>query len=229
MSETVNKGWLEDVEGNKFAPKTLMEQVLSPDGVNLINFLNAILGVIDISGIGDGTIKGAIDALNTLVNGKQPSITGGASSITSDNLTANNALISDSNGKVAVSGVSATELGYLSGATSNIQTQIDNKVEGSEYGRTIANLATKAELEDGLSTKSYTTHTHDERYYLKASIDIMMNSVGADISSREFPIGTCILSTTNDSSWKPQSYGNWRTSRTLTIGEGTYYVWERYS
>ena len=54
-------------------------------------------------------------------------VTGGASTIVSDNLTANRALISNTNGKVAVSDVTSTELGYLDGVTSAIQTQINDK------------------------------------------------------------------------------------------------------
>lgn len=56
---------------------------------------------------------------------KQDAITGGASTITSSNLTANRALISNSSGKVAVSAVTSTELGYLDGVTSSVQTQLD--------------------------------------------------------------------------------------------------------
>lgn len=52
-------------------------------------------------------------------------VTGAASTITTSNLTANRALVSNGNGKVAVSAVTSTELGYLDGATSNIQDQID--------------------------------------------------------------------------------------------------------
>lgn len=54
-------------------------------------------------------------------------VTGGASTIVSDNLTANRALISNASGKVAVSDVTSTELGYLDGVTSAIQTQINGK------------------------------------------------------------------------------------------------------
>ena len=57
----------------------------------------------------------------------QPIITGGASTITSANLTASRALISNASGKVAVSTVTDTELGYLSGLTSSAQTQIDRR------------------------------------------------------------------------------------------------------
>lgn len=60
-------------------------------------------------------------------NGKQDVITGGASTITSVNLTINRALISNGSGKVAVSSVTSTELGYLSGVTSGIQTQLGGK------------------------------------------------------------------------------------------------------
>ena len=63
--------------------------------------------------------------LNTDLRGKQESVTGGASSITSSNLTANRALVSNANGKVAVSAVTAAELGCLDGVTSNVQTQIN--------------------------------------------------------------------------------------------------------
>ncbi len=55
-------------------------------------------------------------------------ITGAASSITSVDLTASRALMSDGSGKVAVSAATSTELSYLSGVTSAIQTQLDAKV-----------------------------------------------------------------------------------------------------
>lgn len=57
---------------------------------------------------------------------KQDKITGGASTIADSDLTANRALVSNANGKVAVSDVTSTELGYLDGVTSNVQTQINN-------------------------------------------------------------------------------------------------------
>ncbi|WOL31399.1 hypothetical protein [Microcoleus phage My-WqHQDG] len=54
------------------------------------------------------------------------SITGGASTISSANLTASKALASDGTGKVVTSTTTAVELGYLAGVTSNVQTQISN-------------------------------------------------------------------------------------------------------
>ena len=35
MSDIIKTGWLEDNDGNKFAPKTLSSQVVTPDGTLL--------------------------------------------------------------------------------------------------------------------------------------------------------------------------------------------------
>lgn len=66
-------------------------------------------------------------AINELDSEKQSTITGAATSIVSSNLTPSRALASDASGKVAASSVTDTELGYLSGVTSSIQTQISGK------------------------------------------------------------------------------------------------------
>lgn len=69
------------------------------------------------------------DALCGDLNDYQTTITGAATTITENDLTISRALISNSNGKVAVSEVTSTELGYLSGVTGAIQTQLNTKVE----------------------------------------------------------------------------------------------------
>jgi hypothetical protein len=63
----------------------------------------------------------------TTFNNKQNAITGAATTITASDLTASRALISNASGKVDVSTVTSTELGYLSGVTSAIQTQLNAK------------------------------------------------------------------------------------------------------
>ena len=65
------------------------------------------------------------------LNSKQPNITGAATTITDSDLDENMALVSDASGKVAVSDVTSTELGYLSGVTSGVQGQIDGKAPTS--------------------------------------------------------------------------------------------------
>lgn len=74
-----------------------------------------------------GYLDGVSSAIQTQINGKQATITGAASSITSSNLTALRSLYSDASGKVAASSITATELSYLGGVTSAIQTQINAK------------------------------------------------------------------------------------------------------
>jgi hypothetical protein len=54
-------------------------------------------------------------------------LSGGVSTITTANLTVSRALASDASGKVAVSATTSTELGYVSGVTSAIQTQLGGK------------------------------------------------------------------------------------------------------
>jgi len=56
---------------------------------------------------------------------------GAASTLLGGNLSANRALVSNGSGKVAQSGVTSTELGYLAGAKSKIQTQLDGKLDKS--------------------------------------------------------------------------------------------------
>lgn len=75
-----------------------------------------------------GYLSGVTSSIQTQLNGKQATVTGGATSILSSNLTASRALVSDASGKVAVSSVTSTQLGYLSGVTSAIQTQLNNKL-----------------------------------------------------------------------------------------------------
>lgn len=63
---------------------------------------------------------------DNLLSGKQDKITGAAVSIVTNKLPVSRALVSDKNGEIYVSDTTSTELGYLSGVRSNVQTQIDN-------------------------------------------------------------------------------------------------------
>jgi hypothetical protein len=83
-----------------------------------------------VSGVSDieiGYLDGVTSAIQTQIDSKQATLTGASTTIASDNLTVSRALASDGSGKVAVSSVTATELGHLSGVTSAIQTQINAK------------------------------------------------------------------------------------------------------
>jgi hypothetical protein len=92
-----------------------------------------------------GYLDGVTSAIQTQIDSKQATITGAATTIDDTNLTASRALASDGSGKVAVSAVTATELGYLDGVSSAIQTQLDAKGTTTEdaaiEARRTANIA----------------------------------------------------------------------------------------
>jgi hypothetical protein len=88
-------------------------------------------GVIEPSSVTNtelGYVSGVTSALQTQINGKEATITGAATTITSSDLTASRAVVSDASGKVAVSAATSAEVAFLSGVTSAVQTQIDAKM-----------------------------------------------------------------------------------------------------
>jgi len=100
----------------------------------------------------DSNFTGATD-----ISGKQDTITGAATTIDDANLTANRAVISNGSGKIAVSAVTDTELGYLDGVTSAIQTQLDAK---AGTGDTITAQQAQ-DISDNNNKTSNATHTGD--------------------------------------------------------------------
>ena len=56
-----------------------------------------------------------------------------------ENLTISRALVSDGSGDVSVSATTSTEIGFVSGVTSSIQTQLDNKLTNTDVFSTNAN------------------------------------------------------------------------------------------
>jgi len=93
-----------------------------PTGIPAVN-----IGAGTVDNTELGYLNGVTSAVQTQIDSKQATITGGATTITSSDLTASRALTSNASGKVAVSSVTSTELGYVSGVTSAIQTQLDAK------------------------------------------------------------------------------------------------------
>ena len=103
---------------------------------------------------------GVTSNIQTQLNGKAASShTHPVSQVTG--LTASRALISDGSGHPAVSAVTSTELGYLDGVTSSIQTQLNGKAAsshthnyaGSSSAGGAANSANKLNTDAGSSTQ----------------------------------------------------------------------------
>ena len=106
---------------------------------------------IDATKIHDGTISntefgylnGVSSNIQTQIDAKGASITGAASTIATSNLTASRALQSNGSGKVEVSAVTSTELGYLDGVSSAVQTQLDAKAATSYVNDAVAGLRSR--------------------------------------------------------------------------------------
>jgi len=98
------------------------------------------IAVSDVTDTELGYLDGVTSAVQTQIDSKQATLTGGATTIASSDLTASRALQSNGSGKVEVSDVTTTELGYLDGVSSAIQTQIDAKQTSDAQLTDIAGL-----------------------------------------------------------------------------------------
>ena len=122
-------------------------------------------------------LDGVTSAIQTQIDGKEPSFTtlpiskGGTNSGTalSNNrvirssggaiveaaaITASRALVSDANGIPTHSATTSTELGYVSGLTSAVQTQLDSKVNASGGTLTNGSIVTPTRLDVKKDTKA---------------------------------------------------------------------------
>jgi len=104
--------------------------VISPTGA-----ANLVAGQLTASSV---KYNGA--DLNTAITDNR---SGAISTVYKDNLTASRAIVSDGSGKIAISAVTATEVGYLDGVSSAIQTQLTAGVTESTAleARRVANIA----------------------------------------------------------------------------------------
>ncbi len=110
----------------------------------------AAAAAIDATKIGGGLVSntefafldGVTSAIQTQLNAKQATITGAATTVVTSDLTASRAAISNSSGKIAVSTVTDTELGYVSGVTSAIQTQLGTKLTASNNLSDVSSTST---------------------------------------------------------------------------------------
>ena len=97
-------------------------------------------GAVENSMLADDAVGADELAANAVVNASVASGAAIAFSKMAD-LTASRALVSDGSGDVSVSAVTSTEIGYLDGVTSAIQTQIDAKTTATAASNEATALA----------------------------------------------------------------------------------------
>lgn len=142
--------------------------------------------------VGDGTklykqLPFSDEAVRALISGKEDKIS----------LTENRVVISDASGKLSVSEVTSTELSYLDGVSSNLQTQIDNKVPTT---RKVNNKALSGDITLTASdVNAVPTIRKINGKALSADITLSATDVNALPSSTTIPSKTSQL--TNDSNF----------------------------
>lgn len=158
---------------------------------------------------------GATSAASALTNlGAQAAITGGASSITSSNLTASRALVADASGKVAVSNVTATELSYLSSVSSSVQNQLNAK---QPLDSTLTSLA-------ALSTSGMLAQTGTDTFAART----ITAGTGISISNGNGVSGNPTISATNNGTVTSITAGTGLTGGTIT-SSGTIAIDSSYA
>ena len=86
---------------------------------------NTVISPTGLANLSVGTLKYNGADLNTAITANR---SGAVSTVYKDNLTVSRALVSDGSGKIAISAVTSTEVGYLDGVSSALQTQLDAKI-----------------------------------------------------------------------------------------------------
>ena len=164
--------------------------------------------------------------------GAQPTITGGATTIASSNLTASRALVSDANGKVAVSAVTSTELGYLDGVTSAIQAQLNGKAASSHGNHvpTTQTASNKVFLRNDNTWATVTpanigaaasSHNHDASNITSGTLAVANGGTGVtSIAALKTALGISGNGVLGSGNY----FGTGTNTKSITVPAGTKYI-----
>lgn len=92
---------------------------------------SGILATANVTDVELGYSSGLSGNIQAQLNGKMSVITGAASTVTTANLNPNVVVLADGSGKITSGVTTTTEIGYVSGVTSSIQTQLNGKLSAT--------------------------------------------------------------------------------------------------
>ena len=193
---------------------------------------SSIPKAIDATRIGGGDVSttefnylnGVSSAIQTQLNAKNATITGSASTIDTESLTANRAVISNGSQKIAVSDVTSTELGFLMVYSSNVQTQLRFKTSyinwcSNYYYSRIYLTASRALTSNGSGKVEVSAVTTTELGYLDGVSSAIQTQLDAKQASDADLTAIGALAKTdgnlivgNGSTWVAESGATARTS-----------------
>lgn len=110
-------------------------------------------------------------------------------------------MVSNSSGKIAVSAITSTELGYLDGVTGNIQTQIDNlstvttaTISTSGYG-SIPNTISITRIGNVVTITGSITFSN-------TNTNLTIGTIPSGFRPKNYIYGVCIQTYTTSTPWK---------------------------
>jgi hypothetical protein len=139
---------------------------------------------------GAGSQSGALSSWRNSSDAELTSVKSDGT-IYSSTLTASRALTTNSSNEITASSVTTTELGYLSGVTSAIQTQINTKTTKSTYTWAPADGTSKSVTHNfGTTDVSFTIYDIDSGATILVDSEVRTNSNTADFTSSAAPSGS---------------------------------------
>lgn len=111
------------------AATTIVSSNLTADRVLISSGAGKVAAHADTTPTEIGYVNGVLSPIQAQINGKQATITGAASTVTSSNLAINKAVVSGAGGKLeAHPNTTLAEIGFVNGVLSPIQTQLNARL-----------------------------------------------------------------------------------------------------
>jgi len=171
-NENANTVWAGPATGSPATPT--FRSLVSAD-IPLISLTSGVSGVLPIANGGTNS--------STSLNNNRIMVSSGGAVVEEAAITANRALASNSNGLPVASATTDTELGYVSGVTSSIQTQLNGKMASFNWNKEDITLSgtdiTNQYVDLAFLTKSYSLFLFVDGVSQVEGDDYLLSNPGA--------------------------------------------------